>query len=83
MAEAAVLELVEDGVSGLVVHVDDAAALAHALARLARDETLRRRLGDAARERVREHDLPRALAAWESVVGISCGKGSAFAVREA
>jgi glycosyltransferase involved in cell wall biosynthesis len=77
------LELVEDGVTGLVVHVDDAAALAHALARLARDETLRRRLGEAARERVREHDLPRALAAWESVVGIGGGKGSAVAAREA
>ena len=65
-------ELVEDGETGLVVPVDDAAALAGALRRLARDEALRRRLGAAARERVREFDLPRALAAWESVVGLAC-----------
>jgi GalNAc-alpha-(1->4)-GalNAc-alpha-(1->3)-diNAcBac-PP-undecaprenol alpha-1,4-N-acetyl-D-galactosaminyltransferase len=67
------LELVEDGVTGLVVPVDDAAALAAALARLALDADLRRRLGEAARERVRvsEHELPRALAAWEFVIGIA------------
>lgn len=66
------LELVEDGVTGLVVPVDDAAALASALSRLARDTDLRRRLGEAARARVSasEHELPRALAAWESVIGI-------------
>jgi glycosyltransferase involved in cell wall biosynthesis len=66
------LELVEDGVTGLVVPVDDAAALASALARLARDADLRRRLGGAASARVRvsEHELPRALAAWESAIGI-------------
>ena len=29
------------------------------------------RLGSAARERVREYDLPHALAAWESVVGLN------------
>lgn len=65
------LELVEDGVTGLVVPVNDAAALASALARLARDASLRRRLGDAARERASEHELPRALAAWESAIGIA------------
>ncbi len=37
------------------------------------DEPLRRRLGDA--ERVREYDPPRALAAWESVLGIGEGSG--------
>jgi GalNAc-alpha-(1->4)-GalNAc-alpha-(1->3)-diNAcBac-PP-undecaprenol alpha-1,4-N-acetyl-D-galactosaminyltransferase len=67
------LELVEDGATGLVVPVDDAAALASALARLARDAELRRRLGEAASARVcvSEHELPRALAAWESVIGIA------------
>jgi hypothetical protein len=29
------------------------------------------------------HDLPRALAAWESVVGIGGGNGNAAAAREA
>ena len=65
------LEIVEDGVTGLVVPVNDAAALAAALKRLADDEALRRRLGEAARARVSEYDLPRALATWESVVGLT------------
>jgi glycosyltransferase involved in cell wall biosynthesis len=66
------LELVEDGVTGLVVPVNDATALAQALRRLARDRELRRRLGEAARERVSEYDLPRALAAWETALGLTC-----------
>jgi GalNAc-alpha-(1->4)-GalNAc-alpha-(1->3)-diNAcBac-PP-undecaprenol alpha-1,4-N-acetyl-D-galactosaminyltransferase len=66
------LELVEDGVTGLVVPVNDAAALATALRRLGNDDALRRRLGAAARERVTEYDLPRALATWDSVVGLTC-----------
>jgi glycosyltransferase involved in cell wall biosynthesis len=65
------LEVVEDGVTGLVVPVNDAQALAAALRRLANDGELRRRLGEAARARVSEYDLPRALAAWESVVGLT------------
>jgi glycosyltransferase involved in cell wall biosynthesis len=65
------LELVEDGVTGLVVPVNDAAALAAALRRLAADESLRKRLGEAARERVSEYDLPHALAAWEAVLGLT------------
>ncbi|HEX7955831.1 MAG TPA: glycosyltransferase, partial [Pyrinomonadaceae bacterium] len=63
-------ELVEDGVTGLVVPVDDPTALAEALGRLADDEGLRRRLGRAARARVEEYDVPRALAAWESALGM-------------
>lgn len=65
------LELVEDGVTGLVVPVNDAAALAAALRRLASDEDLRQRLGEAARQRVSEYEVSRALAAWESVVGLA------------
>jgi glycosyltransferase involved in cell wall biosynthesis len=65
------LELVEDGVTGLVVPVNDAPALAAALQRLATDAALRERLGQAAKARVSEFDLPRALAEWESVVGLA------------
>jgi glycosyltransferase involved in cell wall biosynthesis len=65
------LELVEDDVTGLVVPVNDDAALAAALHRLACDAALRRRLGEAARARVSEYELPRALAAWESVIGLN------------
>lgn len=65
------LELVQDGETGLVVPVNDATALAAALTRLARDGGLRDRLGAAARARVSEHDLPRAIAAWESAIGLT------------
>jgi GalNAc-alpha-(1->4)-GalNAc-alpha-(1->3)-diNAcBac-PP-undecaprenol alpha-1,4-N-acetyl-D-galactosaminyltransferase len=65
------LELVEDGVTGLVVPVNDAAALAAALRRLAADESLRKRLGEAARERISEYDLSHALAEWEAVLGLA------------
>src|SRR5207245_5777728 len=44
-------ELIEDGLTGLLVPPDDPAALAAALARLAADPALRARMGQAARER--------------------------------
>jgi glycosyltransferase involved in cell wall biosynthesis len=65
------LELIEHDVTGLVVPVNNSAELAAAFRRLANDGALRARLGSAARERVREYDLPRALATWESVVGLN------------
>jgi glycosyltransferase involved in cell wall biosynthesis len=43
-ASAGPAALIADGISGLLVPVDDAAALARAIERLAADETLRRRL---------------------------------------
>jgi glycosyltransferase involved in cell wall biosynthesis len=46
-------DVVADGETGLLVPVRDAQALARAMERLARDLELRRRLGEAARERVR------------------------------
>jgi glycosyltransferase involved in cell wall biosynthesis len=46
-------ELVVDGVSGLVVPVRDVAALAAAIRKLHDDPELRRRMGAAARERIR------------------------------
>lgn len=48
-------ELVEDGRSGLVVPPDDPAAIAAAIARLANDRAEAKRMGRAARERIREH----------------------------
>jgi GalNAc-alpha-(1->4)-GalNAc-alpha-(1->3)-diNAcBac-PP-undecaprenol alpha-1,4-N-acetyl-D-galactosaminyltransferase len=64
------LELVEHGVTGLVVPVDDPLELSIALRRLMADRELRNRLGRAARKRVTEYDLPRALAMWETIVGL-------------
>ncbi len=47
-------DIVEEGVSGLLVPAGDAAALAGALRRLIEDPALARRLGEAGRQRVRE-----------------------------
>ncbi|HMM73122.1 MAG TPA: glycosyltransferase family 4 protein, partial [Rhodocyclaceae bacterium] len=46
-------ELVEDGVSGKLVEPEDVAGMARALATLAGDAALRRRMGEAGREHVR------------------------------
>ena len=48
-------ELIEPRVSGLLVPQKDAMAFAAAIEELLFDEELRRRLGQAARERVMEH----------------------------
>jgi glycosyltransferase involved in cell wall biosynthesis len=53
-----------DDASGLIVPVEDADATAEAIIRLAGDETLRRRLGLAARERARAHDADHAIDVW-------------------
>jgi glycosyltransferase involved in cell wall biosynthesis len=50
--------------AGLIVPVEDANATADAILRLARDDTLRRRFGLAARERVRAHDADHAMDVW-------------------
>jgi glycosyltransferase involved in cell wall biosynthesis len=56
-------ELVEDGVSGLLVPPGDAAALSNALIELERDPALRERFGRAGRAKVeREFDLDRNAA---------------------
>ena len=67
--EVAVPEMVDDGVTGLLVEPDDAAALAGALDRLLADPALRERMGAAGRDLVaRRFDLRRQarrlLAIW-------------------
>ena len=62
------LEVVVNGVSGLVVPSDEPSALADALDRLAADPGLRERLGAAARATLRQSDWPVVGPIWESLV---------------
>ncbi|ULE35862.1 glycosyltransferase family 4 protein [Mycobacterium sp. IDR2000157661] len=59
-AAGSIGEVITDGVDGLVVEAGDARQIADALAALVTDETLRRRIGLAARERARGF----ALSGW-------------------
>lgn len=66
-------ELVVDGQCGIVVPVEDSQAIADAVERLYRDPALRRRLGDAARERIATHfrnedTVAKTIALYESLV---------------
>jgi glycosyltransferase involved in cell wall biosynthesis len=65
-----IAEIVEHGVSGLLVLPRDAAALAAAIARLLGDAALREQLGRAARRRVEQHfDLDRNIARYVELFG--------------
>lgn len=61
---------VEDGVQGLLVPPADPEALAAALAAVAGDAELRRRMGAAARERATAYDIRRAVAEQERVYAV-------------
>jgi len=56
-------QVVADGETGMLVPVDDGAALAEVLRRLVLDHRLRRRQGRAARDRALEHFDDRAVIA--------------------
>lgn len=61
-------EAVRDGVDGFVVPVRDVEAMAEALVRLARDPELRRRMGEAGRQRVlEEFTLERQTREWREL----------------
>ena len=66
-------ELVVDGTSGLVVPPSDAQAIANAIEQLYRDPALRRRMGDAARERIatdfrNEDTVKKTIALYEELI---------------
>jgi len=65
------LELIEDGKSGLVVPANDPLKLRLAIEKLAADPNLRASIAKAARAKVAEYSLPRALLAWERIMGWS------------
>jgi len=65
----ATADIVRDGVNGFVADPDDSAAWARALVALARDPELRRRLGHAAHEAVRDRTPERAADGYAEAVG--------------
>jgi glycosyltransferase involved in cell wall biosynthesis len=67
-AAPGLLDLVKNGQTGLVVPVEDPAALAKAIELLANNANLRKRLGDAARLRVSEYELSKVMAIWEPII---------------
>jgi len=62
------LELVDDGVSGLVIPSEAPEALASAIRRLMTDNALRRRLAAAAQARVAPFSLDNVLSDWEAAL---------------
>jgi glycosyltransferase involved in cell wall biosynthesis len=61
--------VIEDGVTGFVVPVDDTGALVDRIAQLARDAALRRRMGDRAVERCRQHfTLDQSFDGWRALL---------------
>ena len=71
-------EIVEDGISALLVPPRDHRAMAAAIVRLLKDAPLRRRLGDAGSARVRERfTVDRMVAATAAVYACAAGRGHA------
>jgi glycosyltransferase involved in cell wall biosynthesis len=70
------VEACTDGGQGYLVPIDDHAALADAMARLAADPALRRRLGEAGLARVRdEFSFDRTAERYEALYGRMLGRG--------
>ncbi len=73
-AGGGVPEIIEDGVSGVLVPMGDADAMAAAILRLANDADLRQKIGTAARQRIESHfTIERTArgveAVWEHMLG--------------
>ena len=73
----AIPEIVEDGVSGLLVPPGDAAALAQAITRLLNDAALRAQLGRTARKRIEERfDIAKNITAYVALFGGAASHGT-------
>src|SRR3546814_7121324 len=74
---AAIPELVDDGVTGVLVPPDNPAALAAALARLIADPAERRRLGAAGQQRVRaDFDMKSGIDTLARLLSSADGPGA-------
>jgi glycosyltransferase involved in cell wall biosynthesis len=70
-------DLVEHGVTGLLVELGDVDGLAQALLQLIRDPELRRRMGEASRAKIQDYDLSRVLVEMAAIYGrYLSGQGS-------
>lgn len=68
-------DVIQDGVSGLIVPRGDATALAEAIARLVGDASLRQRLGSAGRAYVQEHlTIDKIIPLYEDVYEQAMGR---------
>jgi GalNAc-alpha-(1->4)-GalNAc-alpha-(1->3)-diNAcBac-PP-undecaprenol alpha-1,4-N-acetyl-D-galactosaminyltransferase len=65
-ASSGPLEYIRDGITGLVVPVEDIDALAAAMSRMAANAELRHRLGAAAADRMSTHDPNQIIETWET-----------------
>lgn len=62
-----VIEIVQDGVSGLTFEIDDSRGLARCLERVLTDETLRGRLASEGRHRAKEFSFERMIRGYEDL----------------
>ncbi len=68
-------DVIEDGVSGLLVDVDDQAGLVEALIRLVEDEDLRRSMGRQARQRcLQMFTLEESARMWRELLGTTVAR---------
>lgn len=61
-------EIVHDGENGYLIAVGDTEELAQAIARLVRDETLRRRMGEKSRQLVRPYEWREIVKRYETIM---------------
>jgi glycosyltransferase involved in cell wall biosynthesis len=69
-------EIITDGVDGLLVPNEDAAAMASAMDRLMGDEALRKELGSRASLIAARFSLDAVMSQWEAVLREKCGVGA-------
>ena len=69
-------EMIEDGIDGLLVPLEDLTALSKALAKIMGDQGLRERLGANAAVAVRRYSHDKIVATWNSVLAIAVERKS-------